>query len=379
MIKFTEEHSRNEIIFLDSYVKRDNDSLYTDLYSHTQLSAFHIMPTQNLYKKRPIWQFSADQKQLHKKCWLWQTFKGHENALWEPRLPWWNHRGTNQKARNQDHHKLIHGTKTKAEGTQRIPLVLTYNPLIPYLIKIIKKHWPVLHLSPECKKLFPATPILAYRRNRNLWDTLVRASLLKSVNGKRPKTSPKQMSKTKLYMVPWIENFKPNHMHCYRPYFLWSRKHQLRRQQRGIYTDLQPMQETVYWQNGKTVYRKMERTSLWHQGEMTIPSHTSFQRSWQSPGSHAPCQHFDLNQRPRKRRDRQTQISRKPVDFHLQVLPTRRHKRTRIDQTGHTSCNPPHRKSLNFTTWNFQTICTLNEKSLVLLVILLILTYIICL
>ena len=145
------------------------------------------------------------------------------------------------------------------------------------------------------------------------------------------------MSKTKLYMKQWIENCKPNHMHCHRPYFLWSRKHQLPRQQRGIYTDLQPMQETVYCRNGKTVYRKMEKTSLRHQGEAAIPSRTSFQRIWQSPGSHVPCQNFELNQRPRKPLDRQTQIPRKPVDFHFQVLPTRRHKRTRIYQTGHKS------------------------------------------
>ena len=128
------------------------------------------------------------------------------------------------------------------------------------------------------------------------------------------------MSKTKLYMVQWIENYKPNHMHCHRPYFLWSRKHQLPRQQRGKYTDL-----------------KDGKTSLRHQGEATIPSHTSFQRIWQSPGSHVPCQNFELNQRPRKPLDRQTQISRKPVDFHFQVLQTRRHKRTRTDQTGHKS------------------------------------------
>ena len=59
------------------------------------------------------------------------------------------------------------------------------------------------------------------------------------------------MSKTKLYMVPWIENYKPNHMHCYRSYFLWSRKHQLQRQQRGIYTDLQPMQKQYIGETGR--------------------------------------------------------------------------------------------------------------------------------
>ena len=85
------------------------------------------------------------------------------------------------KAKARDHHSLIHGEKRKKDGDKRIPLVLTYNPLNPNLMKIVKKHWQILHLSPDCKKLFPEIPILAYRRNRNLRDTLVRASLLKPI------------------------------------------------------------------------------------------------------------------------------------------------------------------------------------------------------
>ena len=48
-------------------------------------------------------------------------------------------------------------------------------------MKIIKKHWQILHVSPDCKELFPETPILAYPRNRNRRDTLVCASLLKPI------------------------------------------------------------------------------------------------------------------------------------------------------------------------------------------------------
>ena len=60
-IKFTEEHSRNEIIFLDTYVKRDGDSLYTDLYvketaTHSYLHYTSCHP-KNCTRKGPYSQF----------------------------------------------------------------------------------------------------------------------------------------------------------------------------------------------------------------------------------------------------------------------------------------------------------------------------------
>ena len=60
-IKFTEEHSREGIIFLDTYVKRDGDSLYTDLYvkemaTHSCLLYTSCHP-QNCIKKGPYSQF----------------------------------------------------------------------------------------------------------------------------------------------------------------------------------------------------------------------------------------------------------------------------------------------------------------------------------
>ena len=86
-----------------------------------------------------------------------------------------------EKARQRDHHDLIHGTPPPRGKNSRIPLVLTYNPLNPNLMKIIKKNWHILHKSPECKELFPDKPMLAFRRNRNLRDNLVRANLLKPI------------------------------------------------------------------------------------------------------------------------------------------------------------------------------------------------------
>ena len=56
----------------------------------------------------------------------------------------------------------------------RIPLVLTYSKLLPDVRNILKKHQSTLHKSERMSfKVFPTQPILAFRRDSNLCDTLV--------------------------------------------------------------------------------------------------------------------------------------------------------------------------------------------------------------
>ena len=81
------------------------------------------------------------------------------------------------KAKSREHHALYPAwytaNQTKKMAIKGSPaLVLTYHPLNPNLIKIIKKHWQILHLLPNCKDLSPEPPILAYRRNRKRWQSL---------------------------------------------------------------------------------------------------------------------------------------------------------------------------------------------------------------
>jgi len=69
---------------------------------------------------------------------------------------------------------LLHDVqrKRKSERMGRVPLVLTSSRL-PDIHNIIRKNMPVLHRSEDMKKIFKEIPIIAYRRDRNLWDTLV--------------------------------------------------------------------------------------------------------------------------------------------------------------------------------------------------------------
>ena len=66
--------------------------------------------------------------------------------------------------------------KKKVKPAKKVfPLVLEYNPILPDIQKVIKKHFYLLQSSPEVKEIFPSNSIFpAYRRTRNLKEMLVR-------------------------------------------------------------------------------------------------------------------------------------------------------------------------------------------------------------
>ena len=70
------------------------------------------------------------------------------------------------------------------KSNNRTVFVTTYNPSLPNFNNIIKNYYPILTASDRCKNAFKDLPLLAYRRLRNLRDTLVRATI------KTPKPSP---------------------------------------------------------------------------------------------------------------------------------------------------------------------------------------------
>ena len=56
------------------------------------------------------------------------------------------------------------------QQSNRIPLVLTYNRTLPNVKRAISNNWNLLHINQEFKDVFQEPPILAFRRNRNLYD-----------------------------------------------------------------------------------------------------------------------------------------------------------------------------------------------------------------
>ena len=89
-------------------------------------------------------------------------------------------------------HKLVKNQRDTAENMERrstliprffkqkqdrVPLILTYNPVNPPIMGSILKHWEILHTDEEGKEIFKEKPLLAHRRCPNLRDKLVQAKL----------------------------------------------------------------------------------------------------------------------------------------------------------------------------------------------------------
>ena len=56
--------------------------------------------------------------------------------------------------------------------------MVTYNPALPSVKNVVKKHWAVMTAqSSNLKRAFPNPSLIAYRRSKNLRDHLIRAKI----------------------------------------------------------------------------------------------------------------------------------------------------------------------------------------------------------
>ena len=65
----------------------------------------------------------------------------------------------------------------KSNTSSRPVFVVTHNPALPSVPKIMQKHWRVMTTNPHMKSIFPQPPLIAYKRPSNLSDRLIRAKL----------------------------------------------------------------------------------------------------------------------------------------------------------------------------------------------------------
>ena len=54
----------------------------------------------------------------------------------------------------------------------RIPLSITYNRTLPNISKIVNRNWNILQINTEFHGVFQATPMIAFKRSKNLQDII---------------------------------------------------------------------------------------------------------------------------------------------------------------------------------------------------------------
>ena len=78
--------------------------------------------------------------------------------------------------RNEALQEVQH-TPDDTKKTNRVPFIITHNPALPNIHKILHGKQPIFHSSERLSEIFKETPVVAYRRSPNLRVLLVRAKL----------------------------------------------------------------------------------------------------------------------------------------------------------------------------------------------------------
>ena len=75
--------------------------------------------------------------------------------------------------------------------TSRRPVfVITYDPRLPSITGIIKKHWRTMTQDPYLAEVYPIPPLIAYKRPPNIKDKLIRAKVPPTISSKPKRDLP---------------------------------------------------------------------------------------------------------------------------------------------------------------------------------------------
>ena len=174
-IKFDYTISNDEVNFLDTTVYRDiNNTLRTKLYTKPtdRQSYLHHKSEHPPSLKKSIAYSQAlrlrkicyDPNDLQKNCSkLLNTFvtRGYNKNDVQLQI---------NKAINTPREEIL---KEKIrERDSRLPLIVTYNRILPNIKEITKKHWPILKIDRTLQDVSDTPPLIAYRRNKNLRDLI---------------------------------------------------------------------------------------------------------------------------------------------------------------------------------------------------------------
>ena len=161
-IKFTSERSQSSVNFLDVSVSKDaNGFLQTDLYCKPTDSHQYLLPSSchppHICKNIPY----SQAIRLRRICSSDNSFQDrskelashldnrkYKDSIVKPQI---------SKAASVPREETL--TYKPKEKLNKIPLVTTYHPHLPKLGNIVRKHLPILHLSPKLQDAIPDPPV----------------------------------------------------------------------------------------------------------------------------------------------------------------------------------------------------------------------------
>ena len=174
--RFTMEHSKTSIVFLDLRLSAVGPMIMTSMYSKSSDTHAYLMPTSchpsHVCRNIP----KGVMKRVKRNC-TEETTCQEGYAEYREYLV---HRGYNEdlidraieEADSTSRWKLI-GLEQKEESTsvppRQFPLVMKFNPRLPPMSKFVNKHKHVLQLTNQTSRLFSGSSIfVSYKMERNI-------------------------------------------------------------------------------------------------------------------------------------------------------------------------------------------------------------------
>ena len=87
-------------------------------------------------------------------------------------------------------------------------LVIPYDPRLPAIPAIVRRHWRTMTTDPYLKEVFPLPPLVAYKRPENIRDKLIRSKVPPKTNLREKRKQPGCKKCNKCSICPYMSNCK---------------------------------------------------------------------------------------------------------------------------------------------------------------------------
>ena len=184
-ILFKQTVSNTSIPFLDVNVTLNNGKLHTDLYSKPTDKHQYLYYTSCHPKHTKTSLPYCLALRLRRICSTEKDFEIRIKEMTQHLLNRGYKKGCIKDAINKAASLSREDALTKRnkpKSIQKVPLVITYNPMLPNIPKILNESQTILHASERCTEVFPNVPLVSYRRARNLSDMLCSRRIAQPVN-----------------------------------------------------------------------------------------------------------------------------------------------------------------------------------------------------
>ena len=192
-IKFTMQIADdNSLEFLDLKLKLEGGKISVDVYSKPTNSFTYVLPS-TCYPKRSINNVPRGiALRLKRICDSEEKFAARSNEYknyliardYNPKLVEKHFKDISTISRSE-----ARKARPKQQIGNKVMFITTYNPCLPDIKGLIKKHLPILHNDDNMKDSFPENSLCTvYKRNRNLKEILSPSLYTKKFNEKKLST-----------------------------------------------------------------------------------------------------------------------------------------------------------------------------------------------